>query len=344
MSTPEHLARSAAPRLPQPRLPQSGRVWRVQPRFAAIWLALLALLLFCAVFVPRSLLPSSVLAILPLAAFLAIAACGEALVLMARGIDLSVPAVITLASTLVLGVSGGSNGALIPALAAALAAAFAVGVVNGVCVAVLELNALIVTLSIAAVTSGLTLWYRQALPEEARVPPGLAGWGDLRLLGINVAVWVAVALVAVLTVLLRRGTIGRRFCAVGANPLAAWIAGIDVRLYQVAAYAVAAVLYAVAGILLSAFIRNPTLRVGDPYLLAPIAAAVLGGTAISGGIGSMIAVAGAALFLTQLGQVLKMLGLSTALQFIVYGAAIALGMALAESKFSPRRLLRALRR
>ncbi len=96
---------------------------------------------------------------------------------------------------------------------------------------------------------------------------------------------------------------------------------------------VAGFLYGVAGILLSAFIRNPTLNVGDPYLLAPIAAAVLGGTAITGGIGSMVAVAGAALFLTHLGQMLKMLGLSTAFQFIIYGVAIALGMALAEARF-----------
>ena len=67
---------------------------------------------------------------------------------------------------------------------------------------------------------------------------------------------------------------------------------------------------------------------------------MLGGTAITGGIGSMVAVAGAALFLTHLGQMLKMLGLSTAFQFVIYGVAIALGMALAELKH----LLRFLRR
>jgi ribose transport system permease protein len=89
---------------------------------------------------------------------------------------------------------------------------------------------------------------------------------------------------------------------------------------------------------LSAFIRNPTLRVGEPYLLAPIAAAVLGGTAISGGIGSMIAVSGAALFLTQLGQMLKMLGLSSALQYIIEGVAIAFGMALAGFNLQQTRL------
>jgi ribose transport system permease protein len=170
----------------------------------------------------------------------------------------------------------------------------------------------------------------------------MAAWGGSRLLGLNVSVWVATILVIALTILLRKTAIGRRFVAVGANPRAAWIAGINVSLYQTAAFTVAALLYGVTGILLSAFIRNPTLKVGDSYLLAPLAAAVLGGTAISGGVGSMVAVAGAALFLTQLGQSLKMLGLSTAFQFVIHGTAIALGMTLAETKLPLHRLLRRL--
>jgi ribose transport system permease protein len=310
--------------------------WRLpHSRFGAIWLALLALLLLCAVVVPKSLLPSTMLAIVPLAAFLAITAVGEALVLMSRGIDLSVPAVVTLASTLVLGASHGHDDRMLPAIGMALLAALAIGVINGVLIAVLQLNALIVTLAVGAITGGVTLWYRESLPAESRVPPGMASWGDSRVLGLNVSVWVAAVLVAALGVGLAKSAPGRRFVAVGANPRAAWIAGIDVVGYQVAAFAVAALLYGIAGILLSAFIRNPTLRVGEPYLLAPIAAAVLGGTSISGGVGNMVAVAGAALFLTQLGQAEKMLGLSTALQFVIYGAAIALGMALAETR--PRR-------
>ena len=306
-----------------------------QMRFLAIWMALVALILLGAVIVPRSLLPSTIFAIIPLAAFLALTAAGEALVIMARGIDLSIPAIVTLSSSIILGFSQGENADLWPAIIVALVFAVAVGAVNGFFVAVFELNALIVTLAVGAITAGATLWYREAMPAESRVPPRLAEWGDTRLIGINLAVWVAVILLIVLAFILRRTMIGRRFAAVGANPRAAWVAGITVARYQMAAFAVAAFLYGVAGILLAAFIRNPTLNVGDPYLLAPIAAAVLGGTAISGGIGSMVAVAGAALFLTQLGQMLKMLGLSSALQFVIEGAAIALGMAMARLDLAP---------
>jgi ribose transport system permease protein len=302
--------------------------FRLRTRFAAIWIAMLGLIIFCAIVAPRSLLPSTFLAIIPLAAFLAIAAIGETLVLMARGIDLSIPAVVTLSSTIVLGFSGGHDEAILTAVCGALLVATLIGLINGILVAVFELNALIVTLAVGAITTGATLWYRDTLPQEARVPPGMADWGDARFLGINFAVWVVAALAILLDIVLRKTTIGRRFCAVGANPRAAWIAGINIAAYQIAAFAAAAFLYGVAGILVSAFIRNPTLRVGEPYLLAPIAAAVLGGTAMSGGIGSMVAVGGAALFLTQLGQMLQMLGLSSALQFVIEGGAIAIGMAL----------------
>src|SRR5262249_41214047 len=151
---------------------------------------------------------------------------------------------------------------------------------------------------------------------------------------VNDGVWVWAPLPVLLVIVPRKTTLGRRFSAVGANPRAAWIAGVNVAAYQTAAFAAAGFLYGVAGILVSAFIRNPTLKVGEPYLLAPIAAAVLGGTAMSGGIASMVAVAGGALFLTQLGQMLQMLGLSSALQFVIEGLAIALGMALSGLDFS----------
>ena len=313
---------------------------RIQTRFVAIWLAMIALIVIGGIIAPRSLLPTAFLATVPLAAFLMIASAGEALVLMSRGIDLSIPAIITLSSTILLGFSGGRDEDIFVAVAAALLFATAIGLINGTLVAILKLNALIVTLAVGAIVGGATLWYRESLPAESRVPPALADWGGSRILGLNVSVWVATILIVLLSLGLRKTTLGRRFSAVGANPRSAWVAAINVPAYQIAAFAIAGMLYGVAGILLSAFIRNPTLLVGDPYLLAPIAAAVLGGTAITGGVGSMVAVAGAALFLTHLGQILKMLGLSTAIQLIIQGIAIAIGMALAESKLSLTKILK----
>lgn len=298
----------------------------VPKRFLAIWGALAALVIIGAIFLPRSIAPGTILSILPFAAFLAIASMGQALVIMVRGIDLSVPAIVTLSSTMLLGISGGSNDQLLVAIIGALALSALVGLANGVLYSVFRLNALIVTMAVGAIVSGLTLWYRRGLPAEATVPTAISEFGSARFLGVNSLVWITAVLVLVLSLLLRKTVIGRRFETVGANPRAAYATGFEVMRYQIGAFVAAGLLYGVVGILLSAFIRNPTLEVGAPYLLAPIAAAVLGATAISGGIGSMLAVTGAALFLTQLGQMLRMVGLDTSYQMIIQGMAIALGM------------------
>lgn len=304
------------------------RTWsaRIDMRFIAIWIALAVILVIGGVFLPRSIATSSLQSILPFAAFLAIAAMGQALVIMARGIDLSVPAIVTLSSTVLLGVSGGTEGNIVIAVAAAIVAAVAVGLINGFFIAVLRLNALIVTLAVGAIVAGLTLGYRQTLQAEATVPQALADFGGGRLFGVSNPFWVALLITALVTLVLRKTIMGRNFEAVGANPDAARATGVEIMRYQAGAYVCAALLYGIMGVLISGFIRNPTLEVGAPYLLAPIAAAVLGATSINGGIGSMIAVLGAALFLTQLGQQLRLLGLDTSYQMIIQGVAIAIGM------------------
>ena len=215
----------------------------------------------------------------------------------------------------------------------ALLAATAIGLINGMLVGLLQLNALIVTLAVGAILSGVTLWYRQGLPAESGVPPMLADWGGIAACSASMSRCGS----------RRPGRRAHHHPAQDDDRPALFggrrqSARRPCRRHQPAGLPdrrlrVAGLLYGVAGILLSAFIRNPTLDVGNPYLLAPIAAAVLGGTAMSGGIGSMIAVAGAALFLTHLGQMLKMMGIATAFQLIVQGIAIALGMGLSQLRF-----------
>jgi len=230
-----------------------------------------------------------------------------------------------------LGVSGGSDDRLWLAIGAAILVAILVGAVNGVLIAVFKLNALIVTLAVGAIVTGIAIWYRQSVAAESNVPATLADFGSARVLGLPTSVLLALLLTLLLAVLMRNTIVGRRFEAVGANPLAAYATGVAIMRYQAGAFVVAGGLYGIMAVLLSAFIRNPTLDVGTPYLLAPIAAAVLGGTAIGGGIGSMVAVAGASIFLVQLDQSLKMLGMPTSWQLIIQGLAIAMGMWLSEA-------------
>lgn len=316
--------------------PRFSRIAKVEIRFIAIWIALGILLFIDAIFLPRSLQKSTLLAISPFAAFLAIAAIGQAIVIMVRGIDLSVPATISLSCAVLIGFSAGSDAYLFGAVGAAILAAVLVGAVNGILIAFLRLNALIVTLAVGAIVTGITIWYRQSMGAESPVPPSLAEFGNDRLLGIPTSIAIAFVVTCLAGIFLTKTVAGRQFEAVGTNPEAALVLGIRVRTYQAGAYVVAGLMYGVAALLLAAFIRNPTLDAGAPYFMAPIAAAVLGGVAMSGGIGNMLSVTVASIFLIQLDQTLKMIGLPTSWQLVIQGGAIGAGMYLSELRSSVR--------
>jgi ribose transport system permease protein len=130
----------------------------------------------------------------------------------------------------------------------------------------------------------------------------------------------------VVSVVLRYTALGRRFRVVGANPVASGVVGVRVSLSQITGYVVAGVLYALAGLALAGLIRRPGVYVGSEYLLAPIAAVVIGGASLTGGLASPISTFAAALFLTGLNQLMLTMGLPTALQSVVFGLVIIGGM------------------
>lgn len=307
---------------------------RFEFRFVTIWFALAGLFLLSALIAPASIQGSTLSAVLPFFAFLAVASMGEAIVVMTGGLDISVAGIITVVGVFLVAVSGGADANLAVAIVAVLAVAAMIGAVNGILVAIFQLNVLLVTLTTNMLSMGAVLWYFSSLRRESSVPPALSAWAAEHPFGVSFPVWVAIAVMLVLTVALNHTSIGRRFKAVGANPIAAWAAGIPVERYQIGAFAVAGLLYGITGIMLSAFIRNPGRDSGTAYMLAPLAAVVVGTGSFQGGVGSMVATVGGALFLTQLSQVLKDMGLPLSAQYIVNGVAIAAGMTLASGRIS----------
>jgi ribose transport system permease protein len=263
---------------------------------------------------------------MPYTSFLAIAALGQMLVIMTGGIDLSVPGVMTLAALVTVGVGRGSDDKLAVAIVTALAVSALVGLVNGCIIGVLKLNPLIVTLAVGQIVRGAVIEYADSVANEAAVPDRLSTWATSQVLGASWIFWVGIIVTVLLALLLRYTVPGRRFKSVGANPLAAWITGIHVNMHIIFAYVSAGVLYGAAGILLASFIRSPSLGLGNDYLLAPIAAVVIGGASLTGGLASAPSTWAAAFFLTLLNQMLRVLGLPTALQFIAFGGAIIGGV------------------
>ncbi|MGE5272873.1 MAG: ABC transporter permease [Verrucomicrobiota bacterium] len=298
----------------------------VAARFVPVWLATGVLVIVAAIIAPATLQHTSWAYVLPLMTILAIAALGQMLVIMQAGIDLSIPGVMSLGGNLIVGVSLGQDHRLALGLLACLALGAGVGLLNGVLVGIVRLNPLIVTLAVGQIVAAYTLRYARENTNSLAVPPALSSWAAEKPLGISVIFWTGAALTLVVALLLRYTAPGRRFQAVGANPQAAWMAGLHVRSHVVFAYTAAGTLYAIAGILLAGIRINVDPAFGAAYLLVPIAAVVIAGASLAGGLASATSTWVAALALTLLTQMLVILGLSTALQYIVYGAAIIAGM------------------
>lgn len=298
----------------------------VAARFLPIWIATAALAIVAAVIAPEALQSTSWAFVLPYMTILAVAALGQMLVIMQAGIDLSTPGVMFLGGNLIVGVGAGSNDRLALALLACLALGAGVGLANGLLVGVLRLNPLIVTLAIGQIVLAWGIKYSRGVVAGGNVPEALSSWAAKEVLGISVIFWTGAALTLALALVLRYTAAGRHFQVVGANPRAAWMAGIHVRTHVVFAYVVAGLLYATAAILLAGVRISIDPAFGAEYLLAPIAAVVIAGASLAGGLASATSTWLAALALTLLTQTLRILGLSTAMQFIVFGAAILVGM------------------
>jgi ribose transport system permease protein len=298
----------------------------VASRYLPVYAAILLLVLVAAIWAPDTLKGPALNSIAPFGTFLAITALGQMLVIMTGGIDLSVPGTFTLGAVVTVGVGQGSDERIWTAIGVALLLAALVGLVNGLLVGGLGLNALIVTLAVGQIVSGIAFRYYSEVAIQTPVPEGLSAWTTTRFFGVTRIFWVGVVMTLILIVLFRFTTLGRRFQVVGANPTASWIAGLRVNLNQVSAYVAAAVLFGLAGILLASFLRTVSITIGAPYLLGPIAAVVIGGASLTGGLASPLSTWVAAFFLAGLNQMMRVMGLPTALQFVVFGLVIVGGM------------------
>ena len=298
----------------------------VASRYMPVYIALLVLVVVASIWAPATLDRVAVRAIAPYGAVLGIAALGQMLVIMTGGIDLSVPGTMSLAAVIIVGVGDGSDENVAVAVAVAIAVAATIGLVNGILIGGLKLNALITTLAVGLIVIGVVNRYGSTFPVQSPVPRGLSEWTSHRVLGVSPVFWGGAALTIVLILGLRYTAIGRRFQAVGANPVASHVVGVRVNLNQILVYVVAAVFYALAGVALAALLRNPGVAVGTQYLLGPIAAVVIGGASLTGGLASPLSTFVAAIFLTGLNQMLRTMGLPTSLRFVVFGLVIIGGM------------------
>jgi ribose transport system permease protein len=299
-----------------------------------VWLATGVLMVVAAIIAPAALQHTNWAFVLPYMTILAIAALGQMLVIMHAGIDLSTPAVISFGGNLLVGVSVGHNDRLALGILACIGLGAGVGLVNGILVGIVRLNPLIVTLAVGQIVFAWNLRYAREVTNSTAVPEALSSWAGEKWLGVSSVFWTGAALTVAVALLLRYTAAGRRFQAVGANPRAAWMAGLRVRTHVIFAYTAAGILYGCAAVLLAGIRINVDPQLGAAYLLAPIAAVVIAGASLSGGLASATSTWVAALALTFLTQMLVIKGLRPGMQFVVFGAAIIVGMLISGDRIA----------
>jgi ribose transport system permease protein len=290
----------------------------------AIWPATALLFLLSPLIAPGSLAASPIMSMLPFAAILALAATGQAFVVQQRGLDLSIPGAMSLAALIVTKVANQDNHKVIEAVAVAMVAVAVAGLINGLVVTRLHITPIVATLGVNALLLGAVQSYSGGFPTGA--PSSLNTLALHKTLGVPNTVLGAGIILIVLAIINQRTLFGRRLVQVGTNPQAMRLIGGRVELLIVGAYVLAAVFYGIAGIMLAAYIQTPGIFLGDDYLLPTIAAVVLAGNALTGGQLKVGALAVAALFLTQLNQLVLSMGAPTSVQLLIQSAALVIAV------------------
>ncbi|MCD6420259.1 MAG: ABC transporter permease [Synergistetes bacterium] len=258
--------------------------------------------------------------ILVQSSLIAIAAVGQTFVILTGGIDLSVGSVVAFSSicTGMMLVSGIPI-PLVIILGSLIGTLY--GLVNGVLISYGKIPAFIVTLGAMSIARGGALALNSGRPISG-FPPGFEKIASYSVGGIPVFVFYTLIVYVIGLIVMYKLKAGRYLFAIGGNKQATRLAGINVRRYETFAYVVAGLLSGLVGVLLTARLNYATPLSGEGYELDTIAAAVIGGTSLSGGEGGLIGTLVGALLLGTLKDGLTLLNVVSYYQEIIIGSVI----------------------
>jgi ribose transport system permease protein len=273
-------------------------------------------------------------------ALLALVAMAQTLPVLTSGLDLSVGSVFVMTNCLASTVLAGTPGQVALGVAAVLGSGAACGAINGLVVVVGRLQPIIATLATGAVYQGIALWLRPAPGGD--VHEGFADFMTSSLHdAVPVSLLVLLATVVVIWLPYRRSALGRAAYAIGSSEQAAYMSGVPVARAKLAAYVLAGLLAAVAGLLLTCVTESGEANalLAGSYTLSSIAAVVIGGTALYGGSGGAIGTIFGAFALRTIGDLLFVFDMDALSQPLFLGVVLLISVSLGSL-----RLLRVKRR
>jgi len=290
-----------------------------------IWIVIVLLLLLARIVSSGFLTPTHMLNVARQASGLGIVTIGQTIVIITGGIDLSNGMVITLVDIVAATILRGKDTLLFPVILLCLAIGCLIGLVNGLLITKVKIPPLIETLGMFGILKGTAYVITSGAPK-GDIPPSLnfVGSGFIGPIPTQVFFWVGFTILAI--IVMHKTPFGRYIYAVGGNTRAARLSGVKTDRVVISAYIISSVLAAVAGLILAGYIGTGSLSLGEGYNLNSVAAAVVGGTAFSGGSGTIIGSTGGALFLAILISLLRFLGLPYSNQLMVQGAILAIAI------------------
>ena len=271
---------------------------------------------------------SNELTVLTLASSIGVVAIGMTFVIMGGGIDLSVGALLALASVWSTTLATQSYGAGVMVFTALLVGALA-GAVNGVLVAYGRLAPFIATLAMMVAARGLAQKISGKTTQIVSVD-GITDIASTKVLGLPLLVLIFVAVAALGWVLLNRTTFGRRTAAVGGNAEAARLAGINVSRTQVLLYTLSGLCCGIGAVMVTAQANAGSSDHGNLYELQAIAAAIIGGTALAGGRGTIVGTVLGVLVFTSITNLFIVNNLPIEYQLIAQGVIIVAAVLLQQ--------------
>ena len=289
---------------------------------------------------PQFLSVSNLTQVTILAAIIAVAVVGEALVVLTRSVDLSVDAMMGLVAFSVADMLRTQTLPLPAAMAYGIGLGCVMGIINGAIVSLFRVPAIVATLGTMSLYRGFTFLIaggRQVSLSD--LPPAYIELARATVLGVPLLVVVAIVIVAVASVVLQQTRFGRQVYAVGSNPEAAAILGIRSRVVVFTVFAVCGLLAGIAGVLWGARFGTINATAASGIVLQVVAAVVVGGVNIFGGSGTIVGAALGALFLGLIANALTLLRISQFWLQAIYGAVIL--AAVAADAVIVRRLQRA---
>jgi ribose transport system permease protein len=291
-------------------------------RESGIFIALLCLMGLITAFRANFATPYNFFLVSRQIALTAIVALGVFFVILTGGIDLSVGSTVGLSGFL-CGIAMAAGWPPLAAAAVGLLCGAAVGAINGLIVAVIGVTPFIVTLGMLGVAHGVVLVIKHG-DSIREIPSAFIEFGNGSLFGLSVPVIVLIVVAVIAHVTLNQTAFGRWIYAIGGNERAAIFSGIKTRYVKFLAYVICSALSAVTGILFIARFQSAQADAGKGMELDAIAAAVIGGTSLMGGEGSVIGVLIGAIIMGVIRNGLVLMQVSPYWQELIIGTIIVL--------------------